>query len=114
MPPFNHGRGDQYSVGMLVNKAREHGVSAYISDRDNRWPAMHLLDIAAVFRLALEKGQAGSVYHAVAGEGVRLKDAAAAIGKKLGVPVASKSLAEAQRYFWVHGVCPSRRQSDVK
>jgi nucleoside-diphosphate-sugar epimerase len=99
MPPFNHGRGDKYSVGMLVSKAREHGVSAYVGDGENRWPAVHLLDIAAVFRLALEKGKAGSVYHAVAEEGVRLKDVAAAIGEKLGVSVVSKPLAEAQQYF---------------
>ncbi len=84
---------------MLAAKARESGVSAYVGEGENRWPAVHLLDIAALFRLALEQGKAESVYHAVAEEGVRLKDIATAIGKELNIPVVSKSLQEASEYF---------------
>ncbi|EED13366.1 oxidoreductase, putative [Talaromyces stipitatus ATCC 10500] len=91
VPPINHGKDDKYSIGMLFAKAQESGVST--------WPAIHLLDIASLFRLALEKGKAGSVFHAVAEEGVRLKDIAAAIGKQLNIPVISKPLEEAQEYF---------------
>jgi nucleoside-diphosphate-sugar epimerase len=100
VPPINHGKGDKHSVGMLAAKAREHGVSAYMGDGENRWPAVHLLDIAALFRLALEKGVAGSVYHAVAEEGVKLKDIAVALGRVLNMPVVCKGLGdEARAYF---------------
>ncbi|EEA23402.1 hypothetical protein TMatcc_002268 [Talaromyces marneffei ATCC 18224] len=99
VPPFNHAKGDKYSIGMLAAKAKEFGISAYVNDGENRWPAIHLLDEAVLFRLALEKGIAGSVYHAAAEEGVRLKDVAAALGKMLQIPVVSKPLDEAQTYF---------------
>ncbi|KAF3390793.1 Uncharacterized protein DPV78_011122 [Talaromyces pinophilus] len=99
VPPFNHAKGDKYSIGMLAAKAKQFGVSAYVNDGENRWPAIHLIDEAVLFRLALEKGAAGSVYHAAAEEGVRLKDVAVALGKALQIPVVSKPLDEAQEYF---------------
>lgn len=99
VPPFNHAKGDKYSIGLLAAKAKHFGVSAYVNDGENRWPAIHLLDEAVLFRLALEKGTAGSVYHATAEEGIRLKDVAIALGKALKVPVVSKPLDEAQEYF---------------
>lgn len=99
VPPFNHAKGDKYSIGMLAAKAKQFGVSAYMNDGENRWPAIHLLDEAVLFRLALEKGVAGSVYHAAAEEGIRLRDVAAALGKSLRIPVVSKQLDEAQKYF---------------
>ena len=99
VPPFNHAKGDKYSIGMLAAKAKQFGVSAYVNDGENQWPAVHLLDEAVLFRLALEKGHAGSVYHAVAEEGVRLKDVATALGKSLQIPAVSKPLEEAQEYF---------------
>lgn len=99
VPPFNHAKGDKYSIGMLAAKAKQFGVSAYVNNGENRWPAIHLLDEAVLFRLALEKGLAGSVYHAAAEEGVRLKDVAVALGKSLQIPAVSKPLDEAQQYF---------------
>ncbi|KAJ9143347.1 NAD dependent epimerase/dehydratase family protein [Pleurostoma richardsiae] len=99
LPPTNHGDGDHGFVAMVVAAAREKGVSAYVGDGANRWPATHRLDTARAFRLALEKGAAGSVFHAVAEEGVPLKDVAEAVGKGLGLPVASIPAAEAQGHF---------------
>ncbi|KAH8890624.1 putative oxidoreductase [Thozetella sp. PMI_491] len=99
LAPTNHGEGDHGFTAMTVAKARETGVSAYIGTGENRWPAVHRLDTAALFRLVLEKGRAGGVYHAVADEGVAIKDLAAAIGKRLGIPVVSKSIEEAKAHF---------------
>ena len=79
--------------------AREKGVSAYIDDGLNRWPAAHVLDTAQLYRLALEKGQAGAVYHAVAEEGVAMRDIADAIGERLNLPVVSMSGEAAQQHF---------------
>ncbi|ORX98163.1 NAD dependent epimerase/dehydratase family protein [Basidiobolus meristosporus CBS 931.73] len=99
LPPTNHGDGDHGFVKMLINLAREKGVSAYIGDGLNCWPATHRLDAASVYKLALAKGSAGSIFHAVAEEGVKLKDIAEEIGKQLNVSVASKPLEEAQEHF---------------
>ena len=79
--------------------AREKGFSAYIGDGLNRWPAAHVLDTAHLYRLALEKGQAGAVYNAVAEEGVAMRDIADAIGQRLNLPVVSLSEEEAQQHF---------------
>src|SRR5271165_6443215 len=78
--PQVHDTVKQGLVTPLIAVARARGVSAYIGDGQNRWPAAHVLDAARLYRLALEKGSAGVRYHAVAEEGVRLKDIAAAIG----------------------------------
>lgn len=101
----NHGEGDIQFLPNLVNTARANRVSAYIGDGQNRWPAVYGDDTAVAFRLALEKAPAGSTIHPVAEEGVKLKDIAEVIGKKLGVPVESKTFEEAQEQFgWFAGI----------
>ena len=83
LPPTNHGDGDNGFMATLVGIARDKGVSGYIGDGSNRWPAVHRLDSAHLFRLALEKAPAGSTLHAVADEGVPIRDIAEVIGRHL-------------------------------
>ena len=83
----------------LIAIAREHGVAAYVGDGANRWPAVHTLDAARLFRLALESAPAGARLHGVAEEGVPFREFAAAIGRHLGVPAASVAPEEAARHF---------------
>lgn len=90
-----HGAGDYAFVPALIKAAREKGESIYIGDGKNRWPAVHRLDAAALYRLALEKGEAGAVFHGVADEGIPLRTIAEVIGRKLNVPVVSKTKEEA-------------------
>ncbi|HEY3805067.1 MAG TPA: SDR family oxidoreductase [Kofleriaceae bacterium] len=87
----------------LTAVARTKGVSAYVGDGAQRWPAVHRLDAARLYRLAIETAPAGSRLHAVAEEGIALRDIAAALGRKLGVPVASKSRDEAGEHFGFYG-----------
>lgn len=94
-----HDRGDYGFVPTLINIARQKGESAYIGDGLNRWPGVHRLDAARLYRLALEQGTAGACYHGVADEGVALRDLAALIGRHLNVPVSSKSAEEAADHF---------------
>ena len=99
LPPSVHGDGDHGFVARLVQIARERGESAYIGAGENRWAAVHRLDAATLYRLVVEKGEGGAVYHAVGDEGVPTRRIAEAIGKALGVPVVSKSLEEAPEHF---------------
>ena len=97
--PQVHDTVKQGLVTFLIDLAREKGVSAFVGDGLNRWSAVHRLDAAPVYKLALEKRTAGARYHAVAEEGVPLREIADAIGRGLKVPVVSKSPEEASEHF---------------
>lgn len=86
LAPTVHGKGDKGFITMLINAYREKGSVLYVGDGSARWPAIHLNDAAIVLRLALEKGTAGATYHAVAEQGVSLKDITEVISKKLQLP----------------------------
>ncbi len=89
MPRTVHNDGDGGFAGLLTRFARQSGVSGYPGDGSQRWPAVHALDAASLFRLALEVAPAGSAWHAVDDEGDAVRDIAAVIGRRLGLPVRS-------------------------
>ena len=99
LPQVHGGEGKCGLVNWLLNIAREKGVSAYIGDGSNRWSGAHRLDVARLYRLALEKGTAGSSYHAVADEGVTARDIAEIVGRHLNLPVVSIAPDEAGAHF---------------
>jgi nucleoside-diphosphate-sugar epimerase len=108
--PKVHNTLKQGLVTYLIAIAREKGVSAYVGDGQAKWTAAHVLDVARLYRLALEKHEPGARYHAVAEEGVRLRDIAETIGRGLKIPVVAISLEEAPAHFgWMsmfaaHGI----------
>ncbi|MGH9740084.1 MAG: SDR family oxidoreductase [Candidatus Acidiferrales bacterium] len=97
--PQVHDPEKQGLVTYAIAVARDKGVSAFVGDGTNRWPAVHRLDAARLYGLVLEKGIAGARYHAVAEEGVPFREIAQAIGRRLDVPVVSKSPAEVAEHF---------------
>ena len=99
LPPTVHGAGDNGFMATLVGIARDKGVSGYVGDGSNRWPAVHRLDAAHLFRLAVEQAPAGSVLHAVADEGVPIREVAGVIGRHLDVPLASIPAQQAGEHF---------------
>jgi len=89
LPRTVHNNGMGGFAGLLTNIARQSGVSGYAGDGEQRWPAVHALDAAVLFRLALEQAEPGTAWHAVADEGDKVRDIAAVIGRRLGLPVQS-------------------------
>ena len=99
LPPSVHGDGDHGFVPALIGIAREKGASAYVADGSNRWSAVHRLDAARLYRLALEQAPAGAVFHGVADEGVPIGEIAALIARRLNLPLVTKSPEEAGAHF---------------
>jgi nucleoside-diphosphate-sugar epimerase len=104
LSPTVHGDGDNGFMATIVKIARETGVAGYLGDGTNRWPAVHRLDAAHLFRLALEQAPAGSTLHAVGDEGVSIRAIAEVIGRQLGVPVGTiPSKDAAMQFTWLAG-----------
>lgn len=99
LAPSVHGEGDRGFVPMMISIAREKGFAAYIGDGSNRWPAVHRLDAAVLYRLALEAAPAGSRLLGAGDEGIPLREIAAVIGQQLSVPAASITAEEAAGHF---------------
>ena len=104
LSPTVHGAGDHGFVPMLIDIARQKGFAAYVGDGANRWPSVHRFDAARLYRLALETAAPGTRLHAVAEEGVSMRDIAQTIGEGLDMPVRSITPEEAAGHFgWMAG-----------
>lgn len=99
LPPTVHGKGDHGFVPMIIGMAKEKGESAYIEQGTNRWPAVHRVDAATLYRLIIEQQPEERIFHAVAEEGIDFHDIAETIGNRLNIPVIRKSREEAQKHF---------------
>jgi nucleoside-diphosphate-sugar epimerase len=104
LAPTVHSKDDRGFTPVLIDLARRSGVAAYIGDGANRWPAVHRLDAARLYRLALEKGSPGARYHAVADDGVPAREIAGAIGRHLNLPVVSLPAEQASQHFGFLGM----------
>jgi nucleoside-diphosphate-sugar epimerase len=102
--PQVHNTERQGLVTYAIQTAREKGVSAYVRDGSNRWAAAHVDDVATLYRLVLEQGQAGARYHAVGESGVAMRDIAEAIGRRLGLPTVSIAPEQALEHFGFIGM----------
>ncbi len=99
LPPSVHDAGDKGFIPFIIQMAKSKGVSAFIGDGDNRWPAVHRLDAARLFRLALEKGAKGVRYNAIGDAGIPVRELAALIGKRLNLPVNAVTTVQAAEHF---------------
>jgi nucleoside-diphosphate-sugar epimerase len=99
LPPTVHGTGDQGFIPHIITAARKKRTSVYIGDGANRWPAVHRLDAARLFRLVLEKGEAGAKYHGVAETGVTFREIASLIAKRLQIPLSSSPTAKSAKHL---------------
>ncbi len=97
--PQVHDPERQGLISPWIMIARQKGVFAYVGDGHNRWPAAHVVDVARLYRLAVERAESGAIYNAVAEEGVAARDIAEAIGRRLKLPVKSVAAEEAPAYF---------------
>ena len=99
LPQVHGAPGKAGFVSLVYEVARQKGVSAYVGDGSNRWPSSHVLDVARLYRLALEKGMAGRAYHAVGDEGVPVRDIATVLARHLKVPTVSIKPEDAAAHF---------------
>ncbi|GCE81161.1 MULTISPECIES: NAD-dependent epimerase/dehydratase family protein [Acetobacteraceae] len=97
--PQVHDRAKQGLITPLIETFRQNGTCAYVGDGSNLWPAAHVLDVARLYRLAIEKGATGAAWHAVAEEGVAMRDIVETLGRRLDLPVRPITPDEAAAFF---------------